>query len=366
MSEEKENNFIVGIVGCENFEVRNLIGQALGAPGTKSDIQFYNRLDESLGQVFCALTPVDYPEKLKPFLQILKISDIHILVIDLEIGLNAAIGEVLTGIDLFHQLFQTQCLVCVSNITDKTQWKLDETLKNFKKILATTSLKDTEIFEIHTKDDYDTLKEKIVEIGGKIPKEVPESASYTKILIDHVFPVKGIGTVILGVVKKGIVNASQMYEIAGYDDGSSKKIIVRSIQKHDRNFKIAYEGDRVGLALKGKINPDDVSRDNIISTPNIFTSVKKFQAKVAINNFYKPKGGKITPGDGVQYHAFVDIKTTPFKFTGGEELSPGGSGELIMECDKALIHDGSGLKGIIAERNKFDNKLRIVGSFEQI
>lgn len=105
MDDVKERNFLVGIFG-DNYDLRNLIGQSLGSPGTKSDIQFYNRLDNNLGQVFCALTPIDYHEKIKPFLQTLNITNIYILVIDLESGLNPVIGEILVGMDTYNRLFQ--------------------------------------------------------------------------------------------------------------------------------------------------------------------------------------------------------------------------------------------------------------------
>ena len=121
MSEGKEQSILVGIFG-DNFEQRKLLGQALGAPGTSSDIQFYNRLDSQMGHVFTALTPIDYPEKLKPFLQTLILTNIHVLIIDIEIGLNASVGETLVGIDLFHQMSNTKSLVVVSGITPKKEW----------------------------------------------------------------------------------------------------------------------------------------------------------------------------------------------------------------------------------------------------
>ena len=364
MNGVKEKNFLVGIFG-ENFELRNLIGQALGAPGTKSDIQFYNRLDAGVGHVFCAMTPLDYPDKIRPLLQILKISNIHLLVIDLEIGLNAAIGETLVGIDLFHQLYETRCLVVISNINSKTEWQLTDVEKKIIGILETTSLKGSEIFKIRIKEDYESLKQKVVELGLNLPEPEMESAPYSKVLIDHVFPVKGIGTVILGLVKRGTINANQMVEITGYE-GPNRKIIIRSIQKHDRDFKMAYEGDRVGLALKGNISPKDVSRDNIIVSQGKFTQEKQIKAKVFMNQFFKSKTGKIIPGDGTQYHGLVELKSSPFKFSEGEELVPGKQGVTTLTFDKSLVHDGSGLKGIIADLNRFDNKLRILGYFIQL
>lgn len=364
MSEIKERNFIIGIFG-DNFVEQNLIGQALGAPGAKSDIQFYDRLDNDLGHIFCALTPTDYPEKIKPFLQILNISNIHLLVIDLELGLNATIGEIIVGMDMFHHLFETKALVIISNINSKTEWKLNDTLKKIEAILNTTSLHETEIIEIKEKADYEKIKAKVVDLGLNLLETDNENALYTKVLIDHSFPVKGIGTVILGIVKKGITNANQMLELIGYE-GPAKKVIIRNIQKQDRNFKTASIGERIGLALKGNITSKDISRDNILVTPGIFKAEKKIRAIVQINAFYKPKEKIIKPGESILFHAIVDLKTSPFKFTDGDELSPGKSGNVILSFEKTLFHDGTGLKGIITELGKFENKLRIVGWFSQI
>jgi selenocysteine-specific elongation factor len=359
-----EKNFVIGIVG-DNFEYRNLIGQALGSPDTKSDILFYSRLDGNLNQVFSALTPIDYPEKIKPFLQTLIISNIHVLVIDLDAVLNSIVGEMLVGLDLFHQLFDTRVLIVITNITSKTEWKLTSARKKIEAILRTTSLKDSDIFEIRQKEDYNLLKIKIVELGLTFPISKSEEVPYVKILIDHAFPVKGIGTVILGIVKRGTINAGQMLELTG-NGAASKKIIIRSIQKFDRDFKSACEGDRVGLALKGNILPNEISRDNLLVTQGSFIQETKIKATVFINQFYIPKNLTIKPGDNTQYYGIVELKLTPIKFIEGDEITPGKSGVITLSFDKPLFHDGTGLKGIITEMNKFNNKLRIVGYFIQL
>ena len=142
-------------------------------------------------------------------------------------------------------------------------------------------------------------------------------------------------------------------------------MIIRSIQKHDRDFKEASKGDRVGLALKGNISPKDITRDNIIVSKGIFQGEKEILANVYINPFYKPKAGIMKPGDGTQYHGIIEIKTSPLKFIEGDELIPGNSGKVRIQFDRTLVHDGSGLKGLITELSRFEDKLRIVGWFSQ-
>jgi selenocysteine-specific translation elongation factor len=364
MSEGRERSFVIGIFG-DNYEYRKLLGQALGSPGTQSDIQFFNRLDDQLGYVLSSLTPIDYPEKIKPFLQTCIITNIHILVIDLETGLNSVIGEILVGMDIIHQIFETRILCVITNITSKSEWKLQEIKKKLVSIIDTTSLKGCEIYEIKEKSDYEVIKRKVVQLGETLSEPKLEIPLHTKVLIDHCFPVKGIGTVILGIVKKGVVNVSQMLKIVGYE-GDSKKVIVRSIQKHDREFKSAHEGDRVGLALKGNISPEQISRDNILVSIDGYKQEKEIKAKVFVNPFYKPKDGSLKSNSDMQFHAIVELKSSPLKFGDGDDLTPGKKGIIQIKFDKYLVHDGSGLKGIITELNKFHNKLRIVGYFEQI
>ena len=364
MSEVKEVNFIVGIFG-ESETQNNLIGQTLGSPGTRSDIQFYNRLDINRNQVFCALTPIDYPEKIKPFLQTLAMTKIHILVIDLSHDLNAIIGEILVGMDLYHQLYQTHTIVVLTGVNQKNEWKLGEMTKKVRTILDTSSLRDTEILIIKNKEDLETIKDKIAEFNSDDSVTQDKMPNYSKVLIDHVFPVKGIGTVILGVVNKGKVHVGQMLELTG-NESIGKKVIIRSIQKHDRNFKEAIEGDRVGIALKGNISPSEINRDNILVTQGILKPNRKFKARVFLNQFYAPKEGKLIPGNGVQYYGIVDLKISPFKITEGKELYPGESGIMSLEFDKNVYSDGMPITGIITELNRFNGRLRLVGHYTQI
>ncbi|GAG88052.1 unnamed protein product, partial [marine sediment metagenome] len=81
---------------------------------------------------------------------------------------------------------------------------------------------------------------------------------------------------------------------------------------------------------------------------------------------YKPKNGVITSKDSIEYHGIVEIKSSPLKIIAGEDLKPGSSGILKLKFDNALFHNGSGLRGILCELIRFENKLRIIGHFEQL
>ncbi|MHA1889174.1 MAG: hypothetical protein ACTSX0_14210, partial [Promethearchaeota archaeon] len=67
-ADKPELSLTIGLLGA-NHEITKLVGEALGSPGQRSDLQFYNRLDSSLNCVFTAVAPIGYPEKVKSLIQ---------------------------------------------------------------------------------------------------------------------------------------------------------------------------------------------------------------------------------------------------------------------------------------------------------
>ena len=92
------------------------------------------------------------------------------------------------------------------------------------------------------------LREKLLaEAAKQKPAEAPVGAqSIGMVPVDHAFNVKGVGVVILGVVTSGFVQKHATLNVLP----AGKTAQVRSIQKHDDEFDVAGEGDRVGLSIK--------------------------------------------------------------------------------------------------------------------
>src|SRR3990172_6063175 len=87
-----------------------------------------------------------------------------------------------------------------------------------------------------------------------IPKE-----GKTKIVIDHCFDVKGVGTVVLGKVTQGKV--MQYDNLKLFPNGTD--VMIKSIQMHDDPVDEATSPARVGLSVKG-ITVDDVNRGDYL------------------------------------------------------------------------------------------------------
>lgn len=359
---EVERSITIGLLGA-NHEITKLVGEAFGSPGTRSDLQFYNRLDSGMKMIFTAVAPIAYPEKIKSLVQTCAETSVHIMIIDSETGITSEIGEIMVIMDLYAQHFNSKYIAVIGGITPTNEWRVEEIQNQLPKVIANTSLKAMELIVLKDRENYQQLKQKVSDLITATPKPDPNTASYSKVLIDHIFPVQGIGTVALGLVTKGQVKAGQMYDIVPVQN----KVILRSIQKQDRDFKTAEEGDRVGLALKG-IKGDKIDRNAIFCSLGAMTTSSKFQARVHVSAYYRPQSesGKISPKDAKAYHAIADLGISPVKLLDGDDIAPGKTGVITLEMEKELPHDSNGMRGIIADFGPFDKKLRVVAYFEQI
>src|SRR5208283_4732505 len=102
---------------------------------------------------------------------------------------------------------------------------------------------------------------KILEVLRSFEPERDTSSS-TVVVVDHSFSVKGVGEVVLGFVRRGIVRKYDKLTLLP----ENKEVIVRSIQMQDEDYEEAEAGARVGLALKGA-TVEEMKRGSILCAP---------------------------------------------------------------------------------------------------
>lgn len=100
--------------------------------------------------------------------------------------------------------------------------------------------------------------------------------------IDHAFSVKGIGTVLLGIVRSGTVKVHDTLYL-----GNGKEVSIRSIQAQDQDVQEAGTNARVGLAVKG-IEPDEFEKGDVLSKKPI-VKIDKVKATINISHMVKEK-----------------------------------------------------------------------------
>jgi selenocysteine-specific translation elongation factor len=238
-------NIAVAVLGALGYSAN------LGKKGTSTDITFYNIKKGE--DTVTLIEPERYPERLAPLFYTVSLSKKAIVVVD---QIDATFGE---------------CLVMLQCIEVRSGYFV---LRNYvpkeriEPLIKGTGLENFEFLA----DDPTVLREKLLaEAAKQKPTEFPAGQSATgTVPVDHAFNVKGVGVVILGVVTYGLIQKHSSLNILP----GVKTAQVRSIQKHDDEFDIAGEGDRVGLALKN-IEVEDLDRGTVLTNdPSIKTSSK--------------------------------------------------------------------------------------------
>jgi selenocysteine-specific translation elongation factor len=213
------------------------IASELGKKGTSSDITIYDR--KTSDTIYSYTVPTAFPDKIQSMIQSVNMAEYAILNVN---KLDKYFGEQIVALDSLE--FKNGFIV--------HSYEIDETKL---RILV----KDTSLSNFRFLETIDELKQAI----GTLPTRSSEGP--LAIYVDHVFDVKGVGTVILGVVKQGIVHVYD--ELAILPQG--KSVLVKSIQMHDDPVEQAKSPARVGLAIKG-VSTDEISRGDIICSPDAF------------------------------------------------------------------------------------------------
>ncbi|HEX9677956.1 EF-Tu/IF-2/RF-3 family GTPase [Nitrososphaera sp.] len=207
------------------------IAGELGKKGTATDIAIYDR--KTAETVYTWTAPLTFPDKVQPLLQAVGIAEYAILNVA---KLDKFLGEQILALDYAGM---KDGFILHSYEVDR---------EKLKGLLKNTSLANYKFL-----DSVDELKQQVANVQPK-PRAGP-----VVIPIDHAFDVKGVGTVVLGVVKQGTVKPYDELTILPQNKG----VLVKSIQMHDDPAESSSSPARVGLAIKG-VSAADISRGDII------------------------------------------------------------------------------------------------------
>lgn len=294
----------------------------LGKKGTESDVQLvtFREGDANVSMV----VPFRHPEKAHPLVYAVNAGDAVLIVVK---EVNRDLGEsILAAAAAGH----TRGLIVLQDYIQPEQ---------IAPLLKGTTLAG---LPVTTDDKPAVVRQKLAELASP-PKDGP-----VRIPIDHHFNVKGVGTVILGFVKQGVVKKHDA--LRAYP--SPKTAQVRSIQVHDADHAEAHTGDHVGLALKN-IENDDLDRGYVLAPEGsllVAETGKTLTLKTSVAAFFKP-GIKT---DGV-YHLAHGWQFIPCRAK--NDLAPGKDGAVTFELQKPMAY-AAGDRVVIVN---LDNPQRIVG-----
>ncbi len=250
-------NLIVAVLGASNY------AGSLGKKGTATDITLYD-LKRGIDSV-TFVEPTRYPERLAPLFYAVAMADRALVVVD---ELNATFGE---------------CLVMLQCSNVNGGYFILRNYLSREKIEPLVKGTILEKFEF-IDDNPTLLRERFITQAALEKRESePEEATGT-VPLDRAFNVKGVGTVVLGTVTNGsIMKHDTMQVLPG-----GKTTQVRSIQKQDDEFDSAYEGERVGLALKN-IEVSDLDRGTVLTRDPAVKSSKLLVTHASLVKYWPAK-----------------------------------------------------------------------------
>jgi selenocysteine-specific translation elongation factor len=249
-------NLTVAVLGVQGYAA------SLGKKGTSTDITLYNLKKGEDTVTF--IEPTRYPERLAPLFYATSLAKKAIVVVD---ELNATLGE---------------CLVMLNCTGVNSGFFV---LRNYlPKEKVEPLIKGTPLEKYEFVDDNPALlTEKLLnEAASASPTSEEMQKPVGIVPVDHSFNVKGVGVVILGVVANGVIAKHDTLNVLP----GLKKAQVRSVQKHDDEFDRAYEGDRVGLALKN-VEVDDLERGTVLTNDTAVKASKSLKGQAALVKYWQ-------------------------------------------------------------------------------
>src|SRR5665647_1184900 len=176
----------------------------LGKAGTASDITLYNLKKGEVTVTF--LEPTRYPERLASLFYAVSPADAAVLVVD---AVSAQFGE---------QVLMLDCMGVREGFLVLRNYLTPEELAPL--IRGTV----VEGYALH-EDDPVALREEFLQRSALRREETGGTTG--SVPIDHAFPVKGIGTVVLGDVVRGVVQRHDALRLLP----GGKTVQLRSIQR---------------------------------------------------------------------------------------------------------------------------------------
>ena len=286
------------------------IGVELGKKGSSTDMTFYER--KSSDKIFSFIAPTGFPEKVQPLVQAIALCEYAILNVT---RIDRPLGEQIVALDSMRM---ARGFIIPNGFDD-----------DIRKIIKSTALESYEFIALSD------LKVKI-EALEPVPLEGP-----AKVVVDACFEVKGVGTVALGVVRRGTVKKHDEMELF-----PQKKIVsVRSIQMHDNDVDSSESPGRVGAALKGT-DAAEIPRGEVLAAKGSMKVGSEIKIKFEKSRFYR---GEIN--SAASYHLCVGLQIKPVKIKAG--------GEFVATADRPFAYD-VGENCLVLDLNS--DSVRIVGS----
>ncbi|MGF1582196.1 MAG: elongation factor Tu [Gemmataceae bacterium] len=109
--------------------------------------------------------------------------------------------------------------------------------------------------------------------------------------IENVYQIEGRGTVVTGLIERGVVRLNDTVEIVGLTK-DVRKTVVTGIETFHKPVEMGIAGDNAGVLLRG-VKYDEVQRGQVLAAPSSINTHTSFEASLYV--LKKDEGGRHTP-----------------------------------------------------------------------
>jgi len=288
------------------------IASDFGKKGTETDLTLFDRKESDVIRTW--VVPNGFPEKIQPLFQAINLAEYVIFYVG---ALDKFVGEQMVALDILRK---KEGILCHTYEVDEGR--------------LGTMIKGTVLERYHK-----VPSEKIKEEMNKFQPIIQEEK--TKIVIDHCFDVKGVGTVVLGKVISGKVKQYDNLKLLP----SGMDIMIKSIQMHDDPVVEAVSPARVGLSIKG-VKPEEISRGDILCEDDTIPVKSEIELEFTKNPFYREDFS-----ENQMCLVSIGLQIKPAKFISLEPLK--------LSLDKPAVCDKNDICVILKPESA---SIRILGS----
>ena len=207
--------------------------------------------------------------------------DIVLLVIAADDGV---MPQTIEHADILHYMGVKNAIIVITKIDTVDKEMIDLVEEDIKSAFKNTILKDAPIVKVDSisKKGLSDLTDTITEMSENL--KIQNDNYDTRMNIDRVFSLKGLGTIVTGTLVEGEIIKDNEYMIYPYE----KYAKIRSIQNHGVDEKKATKGQRTALNITN-FHKDELKRGDIIASAHSLIEAKNIQARLSLTDHAKIK-----------------------------------------------------------------------------
>ncbi|MDH3745333.1 MAG: selenocysteine-specific translation elongation factor [Acidobacteriota bacterium] len=216
----------------------------------------------------------------------------------------------------------TKCDLVTSDLLELAQLEILE-------LLAPTPFAEASILPVSsvTGEGIEDLESELLELA-RCYAVVPRQGEATRLPVDRVFLLKGLGLVVTGTLASGELAPGDVLE----KSGSGKKARVRSIQIHGQSRETANAGERTALQLTG-MDHQEIERGDQLTAPDAFRPARRLLARFTLLSD-APRA--IKGSTAVRVHLLSSNVGGRLRPLEPASLQPGETGLVEIRCSTAI------------------------------